>query len=275
MIAGSPGASHNCASVYLARIRIFPGGHHGRPAELVRGPHPCHRERHAVHERRFGFHLVSIWVREDDIIFDELLWETSFTVTSEEVAIGLVDRTFDCSFDLPDVEAGPMWEIYADALVDKDNGPFVDDDSPMTPNLEVEKVEDDTAEDDDSQGTAAILVLDTVLDRIARDDDWFWFTLTDPAELEVKLTFRPGCGRLDATLYPNDDSPVGAADEDDGAKISTGLVGAGSHTILVSPRDTGDFNFYDITVIATIPIFADGFESGDCSKWPVTIGEAP
>lgn len=119
------------------------------------------------------------------------------------MATGLVDRTFDCSFDLPDIEGGPTWEIYADALVDKDNGPFFGDDSPMTPNLEVEKVEDDTAEDDDSQGTAAVLALDTVVERIGRDDDWSWFTLTDPAELEARL---PG---IDLVTLPPNQAEVG------------------------------------------------------------------
>lgn len=208
---------------------------------------------------------VSIWVREDDVALDDLLWETSFTITSEEEATGLVDRTFDCSFDLDDGEEGATWEIYAEAMVDKDTLFF--DDHPTTSNLEVSKVDDDAAEDDDSEGTAAVLVLDAVLERIARDDDWFRFTLTEPAELEARLTFRPDCGRLDAALYPTGGSSVGAADEDDGASITTGLIGAGIHTILVAPRDSGDFNFYDITVSATVPIFSNGFESGTISGW--------
>lgn len=215
---------------------------------------------------------VSIWVREDDFVSDDLLWETNFTVTSEEVAAGLVDRTFDCSFDFDDNEEGDNWEVFAEALVDKDS--FFDD-HPTTQNLDVEKVDDDNAEDDDTEGTAAVLTLETTLERIARDGDWFWFTLTEPAELEATLTFIPDCGRLDATFYPTGGSPISASDEDDGARITTGLVGAGDHTIQVVPRDSGDFNFYDVTVSVTLPIFSDGFETGNSTEWSSVVGELP
>ena len=47
--------------------------------------------------------------------------------------------------------------------------------------------------------------------------------VSEHAELEARLTFRPDCGRLDAALYPTGGSSVGAADEDDGASITTGL----------------------------------------------------
>jgi hypothetical protein len=80
---------------------------------------------------------VDIKLFEDDVINDDLLWQTSFMVTSGEVTAGLVDRTFDLIFT-PVADAGDFAEIYADALVTKGAcGTFCINDNPNTSNLNV------------------------------------------------------------------------------------------------------------------------------------------
>ena len=84
---------------------------------------------------------VEISVLEDDLVSDDLLWQTSFTVTSSEVANGRVDRTFELIFT-PLAELDGFAEIYAEALVTKDAcGVFCVYDRPTTANLNVALVE--------------------------------------------------------------------------------------------------------------------------------------
>ena len=79
---------------------------------------------------------VTVRVYEDDVAGDDLLFETTFTVTASEVANQLVDRTFNCSADLILFELPPTAEVYAEALVNKSNCGFLClNDDPMTPNL--------------------------------------------------------------------------------------------------------------------------------------------
>ena len=84
---------------------------------------------------------VEISVFEDDFFSNDLLWQTSFTVTPTEVANGRVDRIFELSFT-PSADEGDIAEIYADALIIKDAcGTFCFNDNPTTANLNVALVE--------------------------------------------------------------------------------------------------------------------------------------
>jgi len=84
---------------------------------------------------------VEISVLEDDFISDDLLWQTSFMVTSSEVANGRVDRAFELIFT-PSSELDGFAEIYAEALVTKDAcNIFCLNDRPVTSSLTAELVE--------------------------------------------------------------------------------------------------------------------------------------
>ena len=57
---------------------------------------------------------------EDDPLNDDLLWQEIFTISSAELAAGLVDRTFNLVFEGPSDGFGDMLEILAKAEVVKD-----------------------------------------------------------------------------------------------------------------------------------------------------------
>jgi len=82
---------------------------------------------------------IDLWLLEDDFIGNDLLWQTSFTVTAAEVLAG-VDRTLGLVFTAPEVD-GPgdtVLEIFAEALVNKDACGFLcADDNPITTPLSV------------------------------------------------------------------------------------------------------------------------------------------
>jgi len=81
---------------------------------------------------------VTVWVYEDDAVNDDLVFQTTFTVTASEVANQLVDRTFDCNTDLSLLEAPPTAEVYAEAVVEKSAcGGLCVWDRPMTSNLPI------------------------------------------------------------------------------------------------------------------------------------------
>jgi len=206
---------------------------------------------------------IQVW--EDDTIGDDLIWETTFLVTASEASVQLVDRVFDCSCALPDNEPGPIWEVFANADIDKEGSFF--NDKPQTGNIEVIMVEDDTAEDDDSLSAAATLPLEVSLERVSRDEDWFVFVTNSPGFVEVSLAYFVGCGRLDATLFPDGEPPVLASDTSTGGRIIAGPLDVGTHAIQVFPRDPANFNFYDIIASADAVIFADGFEDHTTGAW--------
>ena len=209
---------------------------------------------------------VQVW--EDDVIGDDLMWETTFSVTASEASVQLVDRVFDCSCTLPDDEPGSIWEVFAKADIDKDSSFF--NDQPQTGTIEVTMVDDDTAEDDDSLPTAATLPLEATLERVSRDEDWFVFVTDSPGFVEVSLAYFVGCGRLDATLFPDGGPPVPASDTSTGGRIIAGSLDVGTHAIQVSPRDPANFNFYDIIASVDAVIFADGFEDHTTGAWSAT-----
>jgi len=80
---------------------------------------------------------VEVSVYEDDIVGDDLLFQEVFVVSNEEIAAGLVDRTFSVVFT-PTSDLGDQAEIYALAVVDKDQcGLFCIFDRPQTMNIQV------------------------------------------------------------------------------------------------------------------------------------------
>ena len=79
---------------------------------------------------------VDISVFEDDAVSDDLIWQTSFTVTPGEVLAGLVDRTFLLIFT-PAPDDNNNAEIFADAFITKAACFICGNDRPITSNLNV------------------------------------------------------------------------------------------------------------------------------------------
>lgn len=189
---------------------------------------------------------IFMWVYEDDLAGDELLWRTDFVITAQELAAGRVDRTFDCTSDFGD-DVGDSREIYAEVRVEKDACGFACRyDRPTTANIDVLEVEDDGAEEDDGRGAARPAALGLTSGRIGRDQDWFSIDLPAPGRIRFEIIHRVSAGRLEATLFAPDGSPLseGAA-EPGGTVISSGALQAGTYTARIQPRDGADFAFYD------------------------------
>lgn len=77
---------------------------------------------------------VDLFVFEDDLIGDDLLWQDSFIVTAAEVSAQSVDRTLPLIFTpLPD-GTGSTLEIFAEGDINKDQCGFLCTlDNPITP----------------------------------------------------------------------------------------------------------------------------------------------
>jgi hypothetical protein len=62
--------------------------------------------------------LIEIWVYEDDLVGNDLLYENRFVVTATEVSAQWVMRVFDCSSDPANLLGEPdnYAQIYAEAL---------------------------------------------------------------------------------------------------------------------------------------------------------------
>ena len=213
---------------------------------------------------------VSVWVYEDDLMGDDLLWSTEFTVTAEEVAANKLDRTFDCSAGWGTDVYG-MYDVYAQATVEKDEcGWTCTYDRPETAALDVEEVVDDGAEDDDTSGKAPLLPLGPTNDRIGRDADWFKFQLAGLSDVRFEALHVPTVGRLDVQLYGAGDALLGSGVEGDAATtLDATQLAAGDYWVKVSPKQSDDYNFYDVRLSVT-PVVLDcdqGMEQNeDCGN---------
>lgn len=81
---------------------------------------------------------VDLFLYEEDVLADDLLWQESLTVTVAEAVAGLLDRTLNLIFSAPLDDPGGSLEIFAEALVNKSAcGTFCSNDNPLTSNLSV------------------------------------------------------------------------------------------------------------------------------------------
>jgi len=81
---------------------------------------------------------VDLFLYEDDLVADDLLWQDTLTVTGAEATAGLLDRTLNLIFSAPLDDPGGSLEIFAEALVNKSAcGAFCVADNPLTSNLSV------------------------------------------------------------------------------------------------------------------------------------------
>ena len=193
---------------------------------------------------------VSLRVYENDIAGDDLLWETDFEVTNDEVAANRIDRTFDCTSDFQD-DVGGQSEIYAEAEVVKaECGFWCLYDRPETEIIEVAEVEDDDWEDDDTDAAARPLGLGLVEGSIGRDQDWVSLELAATAHLTLEALHDPLAGRLDMALFDAGGGRVAiSGDDDDASRIVFTSLPAGAYTASITPRISDDYNFYDVRLL--------------------------
>lgn len=193
---------------------------------------------------------VRLWVYEDDVVGDDELWSTTFNVSSAERSAGRVDRTFNCAANFDD-DPGDHAELYAEAEVIKDDcGTFCAYDRPETDNIELYERNDDSSENDDTSSVARPLGLGVLNNRVARDQDWYRFELSSPAIVEVRAEHTTGIGRLDIRLFNNASSPISTGTDRSGdTRIYESFLPAGIYKVRVGPRNSSNYNFYDIRLL--------------------------
>jgi MYXO-CTERM domain-containing protein len=190
---------------------------------------------------------VLLWVYEDDFAGDDLIWEGSIRVSLEEANAQQVDRTFDCGGRFDD-DLGDNVEIYGDSEVRKEEcGAFCRYDRPETAALDLVREDDDAAEDDDGSDRAGELPLGQVADRIARDHDWFAVNINARSDFTLTSFYRDAWGRLDLTMYDQAGVRIGDGVDGDGTTtLTVGPLVPGNYRVRLSPRDGGDYNYYDL-----------------------------
>jgi len=221
---------------------------------------------------------VTVAVFEDDLMWNDLIFETTITVTAAEAAAGLVDHTLDCSGSFFTGDLGLGVEIFAEASVSKDTcGVLCFDDYPVTANLTVTVVDDDLFEEDDDYPDAVALATGTFTDRICRDADWWSFEVTEPSQVTVGLGFDPGVGALSAVVVDATGlAEVAASTPTAGGADLDAVLPAGRYYLRVT-HDTGDdFNFYDYSVSISsagcTPGATQDRDCGDCGLETRTCG---
>ena len=190
---------------------------------------------------------VFLWIYESDLAFNDLVWETDFTVQGG----GSINRTFDCSsnFGYDSLGSGEL-ELYAGARVEKaDCGTFCFWDRPETSTLDLTAVTDDGREEDDNISSASVVGLGTTSGIVNRDQDWMRFETNDRSRVTVEVNHNPSVGRLELSLFDDASNQIASGvDSDDKTDLAT-EVGAGVHYIRVTPRLSNNFNFYDVRLL--------------------------
>lgn len=202
---------------------------------------------------------IYLWAYENDVLGDDLLFETNFVVTSAEVSAQLVDRTINCSSDFGS-DASATLEVYASARVEKAAcGTFCVWDRPETAALNLMERDDDTAEEDDTAATAVALPAATPASRIGVDADYFRVTLASSAIIDLTAFYRPVSGRVDAELLDGSEALLAtASDQSTGGTLTSGALGAGTYYVRVTPRAPPDAQFYDLVISLTSTSCAGG-----------------
>ena len=203
---------------------------------------------------------VEIWVYEDDLAGDDLLWSTSFDVNGGDLVAGGLTRDFDCSSAFGADGVGTL-EVYATATVTKSEcGAFCFDDTPTTSNISLEEIEDDGNEDDDARAAARGLLLGRNADRVAADQDWQSVDLQSRSRVNLRVDHHPEAGRLDVALLDGAGQQIAQGVNEPGATVlSFEPLDAGTWYFRISPSEGDDFNFYDLQ-------FSVDTLAGDCAE---------
>ena len=222
---------------------------------------------------------LNIWVYEDDVIFNDVVYEESTTVTSQEASAsngGLVDRTIDCSAYFRDDDSGDHVEMFARAELNRDSRWF--DEEPATDQIVIPIIEDDDFEEDDDSGQAEQIGLGTSENRISNDGgDWVSFELTDSYDVEIAVIHNPQSGRLLAFLEDEQgNSDVNFVQEDD-KTVARATLSQGTYYAMIHPRVASNPNFYDLGLVVAPASCSlgdmDTRECGSCGSMTRNCGD--
>jgi len=208
--------------------------------------------------------VISLEVYEDDApLFDDLLWETQLSVSAIEAAASRAERTLDCATSFGG-DLGNFFEIYAVATVDKSASGA--EEQAETDLLDVQIVEDDAFEEDDGAVRSTDLLSAGAQGRIARDGDWFTFTLDALAAVSVTVQHLAAAGRVDVVLLDQGQQTLNVGgDADDAALVEAPSLDPGVYYLVVSPRLADDFAFYDLRYdYVPFSCVPDALESRPC-----------
>jgi hypothetical protein len=228
---------------------------------------------------------IEVKLLEDDVPFtmigDDTIWTMEETVSAEEASAQRVERVYDCGFEAINDWVGGL-EMYAAVEVDKETcGGFTcesigGEDTPSTSNIGLSQIEDDLAEEDDELSAAFLTPRLGVVDRIARDPDWFKVTYTNPVDLQVRLISNFDGGALNITLYDMSGSPLheGVLNERETEMVISpdSPLLAGEYFLQVVTAVDGDYNFYDLqmtesTIMTTCaPMMTEERPCGLCGR---------
>jgi len=202
---------------------------------------------------------VTLKVFEDDVplttIGDDLLWEFTEEFSATDIENQRFERRYECNTgSLQDWIGGV--EVYALAEVDKEECGFLCGDDPSTSNINVDQVDDDMAEDDDSLAAAVTPPRQGVSNRIAKDPDWLKVTYTNPILLMTRVVSRFEGGMLNFTLLDEMGAVIEEGVlEDGGAALRiepSAPILPGQYYLQVTPSEVDDFNFYDLEITESV-----------------------
>jgi hypothetical protein len=205
--------------------------------------------------------LVKLYVYEDDTLVDNLLWQSQFAVSAEEVLAGVIHRAFDCSTNFGD-DSGDAAELLAVAQVNRSECIGLCDDFPVTPNVNIAEVTDDLAEPDNDTDAAMAVVIKNhtrIDDRIARDVDMFRLDLETNAALDIEAVHLAEAGRVTLRLFNAAQALLTeASTTSSAAHLTKDKLVAGSYFLEVALATPSDFAFYDL-------VLKPGQVVGDCT----------
>ena len=225
-----------------------------------------------------------LWVYEaDPLIFDD---ETIFEITrvvpySATRPNGVYQETFDCSgdFESDGFALGQTIELYAQVSVNKDDcGFFCNGADPQTDEIDSLIVGDDAREENDAQSAASAVGAGRTNDLIGADADYLSRDLSQISRVQFDILHAPTAGRLNGTVVDSTGAvvPTTVTEIDDRTRVVAEVLPIGAASLVVTPADAANPNFYDLSVsesaVATecTPGETDVLPCGNCGGIPRT-----
>lgn len=202
---------------------------------------------------------VEVWVYEDDPIGDEeIFYSGVITInTASDIQGGRFIRTWDCSglIEEDGTGAGDEVELYAEALIEKDEcGTFCRYDRPQTSNIDAAETADDVREENDDGAGATPIPAGRTNDFVSVDADFLSRSLSQISSVQFDILHRTDVGRLDGRVVDaaGQDVPFTSSDLGDRTRIDVPALPLGAASLIVTPRDAANPNFYDINVVENV-----------------------
>lgn len=235
---------------------------------------------------------VEIWVRERDLLRDDLLFHSIHEVTQAEANAGRLSLTQNCSgrYNADDEEEAHV-DLYATAEVLKaecgllcfqdrptsDRSPGLISSNFSVSTQYVNDDAEDSGQGDDQRARAHVIDRDYMMPNdafwISRDDDYRAVELLGQSSIEASLTFRPEEGLLSLTLLNERGNLIATAEQNEtGSGLRTEVISPGIYYLRVRPIDNQNGNFYRLRVeseaqaIECRPLLMQSRDCGNCGQ---------